>query len=85
MLALSSSSADPPPAPQMLAFASRMSKDALRVLHMRSLSVFSNWPTSRSPLHYVHTADFSPHCGFLAIGNAKGRALLYRLHHYQQA
>lgn len=69
----------------MLAFASRMKRDALRLAHLPSLTVFSNWPTGRSPLHYVHSLDFSPRCGLLAIGNAKGRALLYRLHHYQQA
>lgn len=69
----------------MLAVASRMKRDALRLVHLPSLTVFSNWPTGRSPLHYVHSLDFSPHCGLLAVGNAKGRALLYRLHHYQQA
>ncbi|KAG2429315.1 hypothetical protein HXX76_011083 [Chlamydomonas incerta] len=73
------------PDSQMLALASRMKRDALRLVHLPSLTVFSNWPTGRSPLHYVHSLDFSPHCGLLAIGNAKGRALLYRLHHYQQA
>ncbi|KAG2492616.1 hypothetical protein HYH03_009032 [Edaphochlamys debaryana] len=73
------------PDSQMLAAASRMKRDALRLVHLPSLTVFANWPTSRSPLHYVHSLDFSPHCGLLAIGNAKGRALLYRLHHYQQA
>jgi hypothetical protein len=39
----------------------------------------------RSPLHYVHSLAFSPHSGFLTIGNARGRVLLYRLHHYQEA
>eukprot|EP00198_Chlamydomonas_reinhardtii_P007035 XP_001696371.1 WD40 repeat protein [Chlamydomonas reinhardtii] len=73
------------PDSQMLAVASRMKRDALRLVHLPSLTVFSNWPTGRSPLHYVHSLDFSPHCGLLAVGNAKGRALLYRLHHYQQA
>ncbi|KAG2437578.1 hypothetical protein HYH02_011218 [Chlamydomonas schloesseri] len=73
------------PDSQMLAMASRMKRDALRLVHLPSLTVFSNWPTGRSPLHYVHSLDFSPHCGLLTVGNAKGRALLYRLHHYQQA
>jgi U3 small nucleolar RNA-associated protein 18 len=69
----------------MLAIASRMKKDSLRLLHMASRTVFSNWPTTRTPLQFVHSIDFSPHCGYMAIGNAKGRALLYRLHHYEQA
>ena len=59
-----------------------MERDALRLVHLPSCTVFSNWPTSKSPLHYVHCAAFSPGCGFLAIGNAKGKVLLYRLPHY---
>lgn len=55
------------------------------VLHVPSMTIFQNWPTSKSPLHYVHSAAFSPHSGYLAIGNARGRVLLYRLHHYSQA
>jgi len=70
---------------QMLAMASRMKKDALRLVHLPSCTVFSNWPTSRTPLHYVHALAFSPRGGYLAVGNAKGRALLYRLHHYAEA
>eukprot|EP00983_Pelagomonas_calceolata_P018357 574613-Pelagomonas_calceolata.AAC.2 len=29
----------------------------------------------RSPLHYVHSLAFSPGGGFLAVGNARGRAV----------
>ncbi|KAG1679825.1 hypothetical protein FOA52_012738 [Chlamydomonas sp. UWO 241] len=67
---------------QVLALASRMKKDAMRLVHVPTLTVFSNWPTARSPLHYVHSLAFSPNGGFLAVGNARGRVLLYRLHHY---
>ena len=56
-----------------------------RVLHVPSMTVFSNWPTSKSPLHYVHSTAYSPNSGYLAIGNARGRVLLYRLHHYNKA
>lgn len=65
---------------QILALASRLKRDALRLLHVPTMTVFANWPTSKSPLHYVHTVAFSPSSGYLAIGNARGRALLYRLH-----
>ncbi len=65
---------------QILAMASRMTKDALRLVHLPSFTVFSNWPTSRSPLGYVHSLAFSPGGGYLAIGTARGSALLYRLH-----
>jgi len=70
---------------QILAIASRLKKDSLRLIHVPTLNAFSNWPTSRTPLHYVHSMCFSPGGGYLAIGNAKGRVVLYRLHHYPQA
>ena len=69
---------------QMMLMASRMRKDALRVVHLPSATVFSNWPSSKTPLHYVHCAAFSPHCGYLAVGNARGRVLLYRLPFYDK-
>lgn len=73
------------PTAELMVFGSRMQRDALKLLHVPSRTVFSNWPTTRSPLGYVHCADVSPKGGLLAVGNAKGRVLLYRLHHYQEA
>ena len=69
---------------QILAMASKQKKDSLRLVHSSSMTVFSNWPTSRTPLGFVHSLAFSPHGGFLAVGNAKGRVLMYRMHHYSQ-
>jgi len=33
----------------------------------------------------VSAVDFSPHSGYLAVGNERGRALLYRLNYYDEA
>ena len=66
----------------LLCVASPLQKNALRVVHVPSLTVFSNWPTARSPLHAVHSVAFSPSGAFLAVGNARGHVLTYRLHHY---
>lgn len=71
------------PGGEVLCMASRMKKNSLRLVHVPTLTVFSNWPTSRSPLHYVHCACFSPGGGFLAMGNARGHVLMYRLHHFK--
>ena len=68
----------------ILMMSSQSSKDQLKLLHTSSGTVFANWPTERTPLHFVSTAAFSPNGGFLTIGNDRGRALLYRLHHYNQ-
>ena len=70
---------------QLLAIASRMKRDSLRLVHVPTMTVFSNWPTSKTPLHYVHSVGFSPGSGYIAVGNAKGRVVLYRLHHYSQS
>lgn len=67
---------------QMLLMASQAKKEALRVMHTSTCNVFPNWPTAGTPLHFVSTAAFSPNNRFLAIGNDRGKVLLYRLKHY---
>lgn len=60
----------------------RQNNNSLKLLHVPTATVFSNWPTSKTPLGYVWSMDFSPQSKFLAIGNDKGKCLLYRLNHY---
>ena len=67
---------------QILAFSSQEEKNSLKLLHVPTATVFSNWPTVNTPLGYVWSMDFSPESKFLAIGNDKGKCLLYRLGHY---
>ncbi|KAK8969423.1 hypothetical protein KSP40_PGU011443 [Platanthera guangdongensis] len=69
---------------QILAICSHMKKDSLKLIHIPSFNVFSNWPPI-SGLQYPRCLDFSPGGGFMAIGNAAGRVLLYKLNHYQNA
>jgi len=47
--------------------ASRLKKNALRVVHTASQTVFNNWPTPATPLDYVHSLDISPHSGYMAV------------------
>lgn len=68
---------------QMLAMSTRREKHGMKILHVPSRSVFSNWPTSKTPLNYVWSMDFSPQSQFMAIGNDKGKCLLYRFQHYE--
>jgi len=70
---------------QLMAFSSRSKKDAFRLVHVDSKTVFSNWPTPATPLHRVSSFDFSPNGAYLAAGNAKGLVLLYCLSHYKNA
>ncbi|CBZ51144.1 conserved hypothetical protein [Neospora caninum Liverpool] len=70
------------PSNQLICVASRWKKDALRLVHLPSLTVYQNWPTERTPLRYVTAADFSCDNGFLAVGNDRGNALLYQIRHF---
>lgn len=67
---------------QILAFSSRREKDSLKLLHVPTQTVFSNWPTTKTPLSYVWSLDFSPGSKYMTIGNDKGKCLLYKLLHY---
>jgi U3 small nucleolar RNA-associated protein 18 len=66
----------------LLLSASQRTQDALKLVHGDTGRTFANWPTNKTPLHYVTAAAFSPHGGYLTVGNDRGRVLLYRLHHY---
>ena len=69
------------PRGELLIAASRMSRDAARVISGSDLTAYANWPSSRTPLGHVHCVAVSPGGGLLAFGNAKGATLLYRVHH----
>ncbi|KAM3339630.1 U3 small nucleolar RNA-associated protein 18 [Capsicum galapagoense] len=70
---------------QILAISSSMKKNSSKLIHIPSFTVFSNWPTPNRNVHYPRCLDFSPHGGFMALGNAEGKVLLYKLHHYHDA
>ena len=67
---------------QILAMSTRREINGLKLLHVPTATVFSNWPTSKTPLKYVWSMDFSPGSKYLAIGNDHGKCLLYQLKHY---
>lgn len=55
---------------------------SLKLVHSQSQTVFANWPTSKTPLGYVWSLDFSPTGEYMAVGNDKGKCLLYSVRHY---
>ncbi len=57
----------------------------MRLIHVPTGTVFSNWPGQRTPLHKVTAIDFSPGGAYLAVGNRKGKVLLYRLKAYSNS
>ncbi|KAG9017873.1 hypothetical protein FRB93_004684 [Tulasnella sp. JGI-2019a] len=70
------------PTCQIMAIAGRQKKDELRMIHLPSLTVFANWPTAGTPLGHVTSVDFSVGSEYVAIGNHRGRVLLYNLKHF---
>lgn len=68
---------------QLLCIWSKLKKQALRLVHVCSGRVYSNWPKDRG-LQYCYQAKFSPHSGYLAVGNDCGYCHLIRLHFYGQ-
>uniref|UniRef100_A0A8C2ZQ16 U3 small nucleolar RNA-associated protein 18 homolog n=1 Tax=Cyclopterus lumpus TaxID=8103 RepID=A0A8C2ZQ16_CYCLU len=72
------------PSSEILAIASRDEDEAVRLVHMSSLTVFSNFPVSKRKIVYrTSCLDFSPHSGFFSLANNKGHAPLFRLLHYK--
>ncbi|PXF46939.1 U3 small nucleolar RNA-associated protein 18-like [Gracilariopsis chorda] len=67
---------------QLIAFASHVKKNAVRIAHVPSMSVYSNWPTIRSNVRRVCSLAFSPGSGYLAVGNDGGEVQLLRLQAY---
>lgn len=47
-------------------------------VHLSSMSVYSNWPGSNVSVDYVYSTDFSSDSRYMVLGNAKGKAPLFR-------
>ncbi|XP_041971327.1 U3 small nucleolar RNA-associated protein 18 homolog [Aricia agestis] len=69
------------PTTEILSANSYVYPNALKLIHIPSYTVFSNFPSEN--LHQIQTVSFSPNSGYLALGNNKGSAYLYRLKHYK--
>lgn len=67
---------------QILAMATSHKRDALKLVHVPSFSVFQNWPTPSTPLGRVTALAFSPGTQMLCTGNMSGNARLWSLNHY---
>lgn len=68
---------------EILAMSSGYFPNAVKLVHIPSYHVFSNFPKPSSNLYQVDRVSFSPNSGFMALGNNKGCAFLYRLKHYK--
>ncbi|KAL4939662.1 WD40-repeat-containing domain protein [Aspergillus oleicola] len=64
---------------QFLVMASETKKDALRLVHLPSATVYRNWPTQSTPLGRVTGVAISPNSEYLAVGNDRGKIRLWQI------
>lgn len=64
---------------QLMAFGSQHKKDALRLVHLPSCTVYRNWPTEQTPLGRVTTVAFSAQSEVLAVGNDAGKVRMWEI------
>ncbi|KAK2062265.1 U3 small nucleolar RNA-associated protein [Colletotrichum caudatum] len=64
---------------QLLAFGSREAKDALRLVHLPSCTVYRNWPTAQTPLGRITAVAFSQSSELLAVGNDTGKIRMWEI------
>ena len=64
---------------QLLCMASRWKRDALRLIHLPSCTVYRNWPTSSTPLGRITAVAWSPNSEVLAVANEQGKIRLWEI------
>jgi len=64
---------------QLLVMASRWKRDALRLIHLPSCTVYKNWPTSQTPFGRISAVAFSSGSDMLAVGNEQGKIRLWEI------
>lgn len=69
------------PLSELLAICSKESKNGVKLVHLPSGTVFSNFPNNQDDIGYANTLAFSPSGGYFSIGTQK-KIPLYRLRHY---
>ena len=61
---------------QLLAMASKWKRDALRLVHLQSATVYRNWPTSKTPLGRISSLVLGECEGVVQAGDDEGRGLV---------
>lgn len=68
---------------EILAISSFYAEKAVKLVHVPSMTVFSNFPERKVDNLRIPTCmDFSLNSGYFSIGTHRGSALLYRVQHY---
>eukprot|EP00768_Dysnectes_brevis_P004923 gnl/Dysnectes_brevis/3565_a4532_853.p1 GENE.gnl/Dysnectes_brevis/3565_a4532_853~~gnl/Dysnectes_brevis/3565_a4532_853.p1 ORF type:complete len:483 (+),score=144.91 gnl/Dysnectes_brevis/3565_a4532_853:22-1470(+) len=67
------------PTGQLLFIASSKKRDAARMVHAATGTVYQDWPGRQLPVQYPSAAAFSPDGKKLAVGNQAGRVMMMEL------
>lgn len=70
------------PSSQLLAIGSSVAWNCVRLVHIPSGRVFSNWPNSSFPVGHINNIDFSPDGTLLMLGSGNGKIKLFSLNHF---
>lgn len=68
---------------ETFAFCSTDIENSVRLFHVGSGTVFSNFPPFGTKLGHISAINFSPGSGYIAFGNKKSVVSLYRLKHFK--
>lgn len=64
---------------QLMAFGSQHKKDALRLVHLPTCTVYRNWPTEQTPLGRISAVAFGRQSDLLAVGNDTGKIRMWEI------
>lgn len=67
---------------EIMVISSKWKKNAIRIFHLGSRTVFSNWPNLKTKLQFVTSLKLSENCKYMALGNDEGNVFLYNFKHY---
>ena len=69
---------------ELLAFCSKWKKNAVKIAHIPSYTVYQNWPgVAPGVMKMPFCLGFSARSGFLACGNDEGKCHLFELAHFK--
>ncbi|CAH0605834.1 unnamed protein product [Chrysodeixis includens] len=68
---------------EILSVTSGYCPNAVKLVHIPSYHIYSNFPNPKFDLHRVNIVNFSPNSGYMALSNNMGSVYLYRLKYYK--
>lgn len=71
------------PSSEILALASVEIQNSIKLFHIGSGTVFSNFPNFGNKMGHINVLNFSPSSGYIAFGDRKSVVSLYRLKHFK--